>query len=507
MDNRRRRLVGLALVGMVALGGCSTDTAVQVQPSVLVTDDGPLVRQLEAPSVLVDIDDPERLYLGAVDLVTGACYFSMSTDGGATWEEQAAPELAPFTDCGFGGADPKNVRTELEQGPDGTLYFVFHAHDPSAGGTRSVLLGRSSDGGRSWETSVVTSPGRALPGTDIEVNFVPHVAVDPADGNRVIVMWRRSFQTADENANRPSRPWMAVSDDGGATFREPFMMLEKDIGFDAPRPVIVEDRIFAFYRVRPQAEDADNLVVAGVSDDGGRTWEETEIAAAGDVSEPVPVYDRDSEVFHLVWHDNGNGELDAFYANSPDGRTWSEPIRLNDDPAGNRIGQFYPTISLAGDGRIDVAWYDYRDDPYPAPIADEGETLNLFNNMGKHQSVYSTSSDDGGETWTPNIRVNDVRIDRTIGPWNLNFFAQVPPSVSSAPDGPVVAWSDTRLGDSLTGTQDIAVAVVDLDDEELERSSVAALAGLAGLLLGAGLAVLGAALVLRRRPADAKPDS
>ena len=312
-------------------------------------------------------------------------------------------------------------------------------------------------------------------------------------------MWRRSFQTVDEDAERPSRPWMAVSEDGGATFGEPFMMLDKDIGFDAPRPIVVEDRLFAFYRVRPEAEDADNLVVAGVSDDGGETWEETEIAAAGDVSEPVPVYDREAGVFHLVWHDNSNDELDAFYANSADGRDWSEPVRLNDDPAGNRIGQFYRTISLADEGRLDVAWYDYRHDPYPAPVAEEGETLNLFNNMGNHQSVYSTSSDDGGGSWTPNIRVSDVRIDRTIGPWNLNYFVQVPPSVSSDPDGPVVAWSDTRLGDSLTGTQDLAVATVDLDGEELQRSSLAALAGLAGLLLGAGVAAVCAALLLRRR--------
>ncbi len=490
--------VGLALVGLLAVAGCSRDAAVEVAPSVLVTEEGPLVRQLEAPSLVVDANDPKLLYLGSVELTTGTCRFSTSNDGGATWEDQAAPELAPFTDCGFGSANPKNIRTELEQGPDGTLYFVFHAQDPRAGGSRSVLLGHSSDKGRSWETSVVSSPGPAAPGSDIEVNFVPHVAVDPADDERVIVMWRRSFQTAGDT-DRPSRPWMAVSDDGGATFDTPFMMLDKDIGFDAPRPLVVDDRLFAFYRVRPEAEDADNLVVAGVSDDGGRTWEETEIVAAGDVSEPVPVYDPDAAVFHLVWHDNSNDELDAFYAKSSDGQAWSEPVRLNDDSEGNRIGQFYPTISLAEGGRVDVAWYDYRDDPYPAPVAEEGETLNLFNNMGNHQSVYATSSDDGGDTWTPNLRVNDVRIDRTIGPWNLNFFVQVPPAVTSGPDGPFVAWSDTRQGDALTGTQDIAVAAVDAGGSELTRSSLAALAGLAGLLLGAGLAASCAALVLRRR--------
>jgi hypothetical protein len=49
--------------------------------------------------------------------------------------------------------------------------------------------------------------------------------------------------------------------------------------------------------------------------------------------------------------------------------------------------------------------------------------------------------------------VSDVRIDRTIGPWNLSFFVQVPPAITSADDGPLVAWSDTRLGGSLAGTR------------------------------------------------------
>lgn len=110
---------------------------------------------------------PRSVYLGSVELTTGTCAFSASTDGGATWEELDTPDLLPYTDCGFGAADPKNIRTELKQGPDGTLCFRLHAQDPKAGGTISVLLGRSSDEGMTWETSVVHARGPARGGTDI----------------------------------------------------------------------------------------------------------------------------------------------------------------------------------------------------------------------------------------------------------------------------------------------------------------------------------------------------
>lgn len=490
-------LVGALLA--VGLVGCSAaTTAADVTASVLVTEEEPLVRMHEAPSLLVDADDPDMTYLGAVDLANGSCEFAVSTDGGDTWEERPAPLLEPFTDCGFGAASPKNIRTQLAQGPDGTVFFVFHAQDPDAGGSRAVLLGRSADGGQSWETSVVHDPGDARPNSDIEVNFVPHVAVDPDDADRVAVVWRRSYQAAGEDGP-PTRPWMAMSDDGGATFGEPFMMLEEDPGFEAPKLLIVDGRLFAFYRLRPEGEGRDNEVVAGVSDDGGETWEQTVITTAGDVSEPVVAHDPGAGVFHLVWHDNSNDELDAFYARSSDGAEWTEPARINDDEPGNRVGQFYPVVSVAPHGRVDAAWYDYRDDPYPAPTPPDDGTLNLFNNMGKHQSVYATSSLDGGETWLPNVRVNDVRIDRTFGPWDLNYFTQVPPAIASRSDDAVVAWSDTRLGDTTTGTQDVVAARMSFAGDEISPALLATLTGIGGLLFGIGAATAAAAVAIRRR--------
>ncbi len=140
----------------------------------------PLVRSREAPSLLVDRDNARVLYLSGVDLASGACTFSVCLDGGATWRAENSPRLEPFTgNCALGNAPPQNVRTELDQGPDGTLYYVFQGHNPAAGGGRSVLLGRSKDGGRTWATVVVDAAPTAPSPEEAEINFEADVAIGP----------------------------------------------------------------------------------------------------------------------------------------------------------------------------------------------------------------------------------------------------------------------------------------------------------------------------------------
>ncbi|MBW3579302.1 MAG: hypothetical protein KY462_16515 [Actinobacteria bacterium] len=96
-----------------------------------------------------------------------------------------------------------------------------------------------------------------------------------------------------------------------------------------------------------------------------------------------------------------------------------------------------PVSPDLNNGRIDVAWYDYRDDTYPAPQPDPDSGLTLFNNMRKQDSVYVTSSVDGGRTGRQRA-VNDVRIDRTKA---VDEGRPVPPR--SPTDGPT---SDEAAG-------------------------------------------------------------
>lgn len=75
-------------------------------------------------------------------------------------------------------------------------------------------------------------------------------------------------------------------------------------------------------------------------------------------------------------------------------------------------------------------------------------------------------------------------------------------SVAAADDRTVVAWSDTRHGNAETASQDIATSVVRPTSTVTEAGGVSGtgvlVAGVAGLLLGAGAALVGAVMVLRR---------
>jgi len=466
----------------------------------------PLSRDEEGPALLVDRNDPKTLYLAYSEMTTGACRFSVSTDRGTTWRPEAAPVLEPFTrNCAMGTSGPQNIRTELVQGPDGTIYDVFQANDPAGGGGRSLLLGRSKDGGRSWQTSAIAAAPTSPDAVELEINFEGHIAVDPADPKRIYAMWRRSLSRF--TPARPTRPVLSVSDDGGATWSVGKVMFERNPGLDGPRPVVVGQRLFAFWResapplpataVDPLPSPPVTRLFASVSTDQGATWVDHEIARVNDASEPVPLYDARRGTFHVVWHDNRSGELDSYYSSSRDGITWGVPTRLNDDPVDTKYGQYYPQISISPGGRLDVAWYDWRNDPFPPSTVGNGQVLSLFSNRGKFASVYMTSSRDGGTTWTRNVKVNDVPIDRTIGSWINNADVMAPIALASFDEGVAVAWSDTRNGNAINNTQDIFTATVTFG-EPGPRRVTGFQVGVVGVLLGLGLAMCLAYFVTRQ---------
>ena len=83
--------------------------------------------------------------------------------------------------------------------------------------------------------------------------------------------------------------------------------------------------------------------------------------------------------------------MDVMFVRSTNGGlTWSDPVRINDDPTDDEW-QWFGTLSVAPDGRIDVVWLDTRDNP------------DTFLSV-----LYYAYSTDAGETWSENYALSEV---------------------------------------------------------------------------------------------------
>jgi hypothetical protein len=75
--------------------------------------------------------------------------------------------------------------------------------------------------------------------------------------------------------------------------------------------------------------------------------------------------DWKSGALHVAWSDFRNGDVDVFSATSRDrGKTWSKPVRVNDDPLHDGKDQFFQWMAVDPvTGAVYVQFYDRRDDP------------------------------------------------------------------------------------------------------------------------------------------------
>jgi hypothetical protein len=335
------------------------------------------------------------------------------------------------------------------------------------------------------------------------------LAVDPKNPQRVYVGWRQGVFASD--AKEKLKSVVSASGDGGHTFSPP-VDLTDDRGGDFPALAVDKNgTVHAVYWVRtslgPQPTPAPaRPIVYRNSTDQGRTWSAPVDIDPGNVSAghpPLLAADPKTSDVYMVWNANEevqntvpnfNGDLDVFIRVSHDGgKTWGERTVLSDETV--KANQYEPGISIAPNGTVHVAWYDFRNSPTPMFV-----TTGHSGDTGI-SDVYYTSSSDHGNTFAKPVRVNDRGIDRSKGVWSNNIDSKFNVGVAATDNAVYFAWQDTRNALGETESEDIYTSSVPLTPEKAATSDT----GIPGWTLvltgvfGLGVGVVVAWLLMRRR--------
>ena len=537
-------LLVLALVAVAApVASQESGGPPSVTAAVQVTRDPNPLRAYASPQIARNPKTGELVIAATEFRTTKTCNVYISADDGRSWFDGGSPALEPYTDCGDDPISAANLTVQFDR--NGVLYVAHTAHDPRVntdGRPRNerplhVLLGRSTDSGRTFETTMVyEAPQGATPADGRLANRRPFIAVDPKTPSRVYMAWMQAGGTG-----RPDRAMFSSSTDGGRTFGPPVEVGDERGAYQS-RPAVDGDGVVHIVTPTrgftppttaapppapsdpatpspPTTSPATTTTLAPIrptnhrsSSDQGRTWTPIREIDQGNAGFSFArkqnlAADPNSSMLYFVWYGNrnpraqrppaGNDDREIFIRVSSDGgRTWSDAKEVNDDAPTPNIQHYDPGVSVAPNGRLDIAWFDFRNSPTPEGEAPGG-------NDGGANDVYYTYSTDRGGTLQRNIRISDRTIDRRIGVWSNNTHIHAHVGIASGEDAVYFAWQDTRNGNPQFQAEDIYFASARFTQEtaaEDDDSGVPTVVQLAAAgLVGMGLAMLIVLAVNRRR--------
>jgi hypothetical protein len=345
-------------------------------------------------------------------LVSDIGYFS-SFDGGCTW-----------TDGGVLPGFKKNETTSdvsFAFGNHNDVYAAVLYDEDGTQGRSGIAVSKSSDGGKTFGNPVSVFEARA----GQVFSDKPWIAIDQASGpysGYIYVVWSYDHNGTCGGINNCSEELaFSRSTDGGKTFSS-VALVEGHAPFctnpatgrpagstkcDATQgaiPAVGPDgRLYvATPYIDVMGGPIPTRLLLTSSADAGKTWTTPVlIATIHDISGAFPpekyrnlslpafACDPRTGQLYLTWSDKGTRDADVLFSTSKDrGQTWSAPIRVNDDPAGNGANQFQPQMAVAPDGVVNIAFFDTRNDPRHLLI-----------------DVYMTQSVDNGRSFLKNLRV------------------------------------------------------------------------------------------------------
>lgn len=374
------------------------------------------------PSIAIDPINPNRMAIGwrQFDNVNSnfrQAGFGYSTDGGQNWTFPGVIEQSVFR------SDPV-----LDVDTAGNFYYNSLTSNASV---YTCKVFKSSDGGASWSTGAdahggdkqwmtIDRTGGMGTGniysswTSYYSSCLPGFFTRSTDGGN-------SFESCVEVAGYPYWGTMAVGPDGelyisGSGMYDGIMVSKSTDAKISGNPVTWD---FTTYI------DMDGYVTA-----------QTPINPVGLLGQANIDIDRSNGPGHgniyilaSLARLSINDPADVIFAKSTDGGlTWSTPRRINDDESITNY-QWFGTMSVAPNGRIDVIWLDTRDDNYGWDLS----------------ALYYSYSEDQGETWSANERLSDL-FDPHLGYPQQEKLGDYF-DMESDSTGAHLAWANTMNGE------------------------------------------------------------
>lgn len=472
----RRKILGVqCALALVAVAGPGAYAAAppHVDGAVQVTSAANPFRAYASPVVAVDPQDRSTVVIAEGEARSAGCGLQVSTDAGLSWSEAASPLPKDVAGC---VRNTNGHIADLAFAPDGSLYYAFAGY-PKVGDFHSkIYVARSTDLGRTFQTTEVPGLDPPYPGDLFGTPALPTLRIDPKNPRRVYVAFQANyglFSLADSafppgkfSSSYPLRAYVARSDDGGTTFAQPVAVSSdpKDHASRAYLEIGNDGAVYVFAgevntpvpfgSTNPPAAPR---IFLSTSTDGGKTFTQKVIytTAAGKSGDPFTVLlamstavDPRTGDLYLTWEDTGTQPPSVLFSRSADkGSTWSDPVKVNDAAPGRQwdFDEEEPAVSVAPNGRVDLAWLDYRND-YTFKAGPKAENA--------LQDVYMSSSTDGGKTWSANMRVSDRSIDRRLSDvWSTGVHSAV--GLHALDTGAYLAWDDTRNATSDSKAQDV----------------------------------------------------
>ncbi|GAB5401497.1 MAG: hypothetical protein Aureis2KO_30820 [Aureisphaera sp.] len=376
------------------------------------------------PSLAVDPTNPDRIVMGWRQFDDAGNYFrqagyAYSLNGGYDWTNP-------------GVLDPGAFRSDPVLDMDAEGNFYYNSYRPQEGQFCDVY--RITDGGVVWE-----EPATAFGGDKAWMR------IDRSNGigaGNIYSYWSSGSGTCDPNH-------FTRSTDGGQTFEDcvsvlgnPFwgtmavdgsgtLYVTGTTAINTPGADIVvaksttaKDPSSSVTWDSSTIVDLDGYIVLGSpSNPGGlmgQVWVDVDISGT--------VADGNVYVLASVARESNSDPADVMFAKSIDGGiSFSSPIRINTDVSTSNY-QWFGTMSVAPNGRIDVVWLDTRDAPtdtvYPV--------------------LYYSFSEDQGDTWSLNEAIS-LQFDPYEGNPSLMKLGDYIDMVSDN-DFAHLAWTNTLNG-------------------------------------------------------------